>query len=82
MHDRATFGPFEVDVMSAAFKLALSTAANDSHGPLEVDGHSLRRRIAAGIVAAARDGVVDMEDLATEGLRALEQPRAASLSRR
>jgi hypothetical protein len=71
MYHRMAFGPFEVDVMSAAFEMALTTAAIEAAAPPNVNGHALRRRIASGIVAAARDGVVDVEDLATEGLRAL-----------
>lgn len=73
MYDRTTFGPFDIDVMSAAFEMALNNAGDESAAPSGVNGHTLRRCIAAGIVAAARDGVVDVEDLATEGLRALDQ---------
>lgn len=71
MYDRSTFGPFELDLMAAAFDAALTTVADETSSPPDIHPHVLRQRIAAGIVAAAQVGVIDVEDLATEGLRAL-----------
>lgn len=59
--------------MTAAFEAALVNVADDSRTDLQFRAHSLRRRIAAGVVAAARDGVTDVERLTAEALRSLHE---------
>jgi hypothetical protein len=72
MYEQAAFGPFELDLMSAAFEMALTNAAEETMYSAKLHPHMVRCQIAAGIFAAAQVGVTDLDDLATEGLRALQ----------
>lgn len=73
MSDRTAFGPSELKAMAAAFERALSEVASETGTCAELDCHGLRRRLAAGVVAAAKHGITDLEGLSTEALRALSR---------
>lgn len=65
------FGPAELTALSTAFDLALNRVPELHGAALDISARDLRRRLAAGIIAAAQGGIADAEALATEGLRGL-----------
>jgi hypothetical protein len=58
-------------MLSAAYDTAVQNLALHASPTLSQQLDGARHRIAAGIIAAAKDGVTDIDDLASEGVRAL-----------
>lgn len=71
------FGPAELTALYSAFDVALRRVSEGGDAVSALGARDLRRRLAAGIISAAQDGVTDAEDLAAERLRALESASAA-----
>lgn len=76
VHARMAFGPGELAAMAVAFQTALEQVGERRAMAFARHPDIVRDRIAAAIMAAAQDGVTDIEDLATEGLRALHDDNA------
>ena len=64
--------PGQLRPIFQAFEAAMSSAEQDERLYLGYDQLNIRERIADGILAAVSAGISDMEDLTTEGLRALD----------
>ena len=67
----AVFGPTELDSLATAYDAALAAVTDDHDGAARLSGREIRHRVASSIIAAARQGELDPEQLKGAALASL-----------
>ena len=73
---RSVFGPSEISRLTAAYDAALKSVAQQEGSGSGLTARELKRQVAAGIMAAARNGQLDGEHLKEAALNSLKLPFA------